>query len=120
LPDDVYPKTATAVRIYKDGAFDGLFQSDDLLFTLYGKFRAYDQQIENDPHSIITPVIADAYISYDAHWSEGKATMSKVDIRFTALDTVVPPSDDPKIQFLCQGHYEPSPSGSCPSNSSSR
>ena len=111
LPEDVFPKSARLLRISKEGSYDGLFASDDILFTLYGKFRAYEEVIQDDPESVITPVIADAYISYDAHWSGGKATMSKADVHFTALDTVAGTADNPKIQFLCQGHYDPAPDG---------
>lgn len=113
-PDDVYPNSATALRISKEGAFSGLFSADDILFTLYGNFRPYDQLIENDPYSVVTPVMADVYVSYDSRWSGGKATMSKVDVRFNALDTLSPPQENPKIQFLCQGSYEPAGGGYIP------
>ncbi|RWO22127.1 hypothetical protein [Mesorhizobium sp.] len=114
LPDDVYHKSGTVLRIYKEGGWGGLFHGDDILFTVHGEFRPYEVLVEDesgDPSSWVTPVLADVYVTYDSAASGGKATLSKVDIHVTALDTVRPPSENPRIRFVCQGSYEPAPSG---------
>lgn len=110
LPEDVHHRSRTVLEVYKEGALAGLFSRDNIFFTLHGDFRPYEQLIEDDPASIVPPVMADVYVTYDARMTSGvgaKAAMSKVDVHFNALDMVRPPAEDPRIRFVCQGHYEP-------------
>jgi hypothetical protein len=91
-----------------------MYPADDILFSLHGDFRAYEVWIENDPNSVVTPVMANVYVTYDSRWSGGKAAATKLDIHFNALDTVFPPIEDPMIRYVCQGHYEPAGGGYIP------
>jgi hypothetical protein len=113
LPDDAYSKSKTVLYIHKEGAWAGMYPADDIWFSLHGHFRAYEQLIENDPHSVVTPVMANVYVTYDAQLGS-KAAATKVDVRFNALNTAFPPANDPRIRYVCQGHYEPAGGGHIP------
>src|ERR1035437_5340155 len=63
VPGDVYSKTRQVTFIHKTGS---LYASDEITFVMHGEFRAYDQPIENDPNSIVMPVMANVYVDLDS------------------------------------------------------
>jgi hypothetical protein len=105
LVDDAVSKSKMVAYIHKSGY---VYQSDAISFSVYGEFRAYDQVIENDPNSVVTPVMANVYIDLD---QSDKAGLTELDIRFTALNTAFGTAEDPRIRFVCDGHYDPAGSG---------
>jgi hypothetical protein len=104
VDEDVVSKMNAVASIGKTGA---LF-SDAISFYVHGEFRAYDQPIENDPNSLVMPVMANVYVDLQ---SSEKATLTELEIHFTALQTPFGTADDPRIRFLCEGHYDPAGTG---------
>lgn len=110
LSDDVFSKSGQVLVISKSGGLNGLYAGDNIPFAVHGDFRAYDQVIENDPASIVMPVMANVYVSYEPSLSE-KATLTEVEVHFTALDTIFGKAEDPRIRYVCEGHYDPAGPG---------
>lgn len=106
LPDDAYDNSRSAAFIHKSGGMDGLFADDNMNFTVHGNFRPYSQVVEDDPASVVTPVLANVYVSYEPGFSQ-KATETELEIHFTALNTAFSTAEDPRVRFVCQGHYDP-------------
>ncbi len=105
VPEDASPKTQAVASIGKLGS---LYASDNITFLVHGDFRAYDQTIEDDPNSIVTPVMANVYIDLD---SSEKAGLTELEIKFSALQVPYGTGQDPRIRFLCEGHYDPAGTG---------
>jgi hypothetical protein len=105
VPEDANSKEVMVANVHKAGS---LYASDELTFSVYGQFRAYDQTIIDDPNAIVTPVMANVYIDLT---SSEKAGLSELEIHFTALQTPYGNGTDPRIRFLCEGHYDPAGSG---------
>lgn len=105
VPDDAVLKTQQVAYIHKLGS---LYASDDITFFVHGNFRAYSQSIEDDPNSIVMPVLANVYVDLE---DSQKAELTELEIHFTALETPYGTAQDPRIRFLCEGHYDPAGSG---------
>jgi hypothetical protein len=105
VPDDAYPKIGSVAGI---GKFGSLYHGDSIEFNLHGEFRPYDQLIEDDPNSVVTPIMANVYVDL---YSSEKAGSSELEIHFTALKTPYGTAKDPRIRFLCEGHYDPAGTG---------
>jgi hypothetical protein len=105
VPGDAYPKIGSVAEIFKLGS---LYHRDTFEFNLRGEFRPYDQLIEDDPNSVVTPIMANVYVDL---YSSEKAGASELEIHFTALKTPYGTAKDPRIRFLCEGHYDPAGTG---------
>jgi hypothetical protein len=105
---DAYPREHTAAFIYKQGE---LF-TDELTFEVHGDFRAYDQQILEDPNSIVWPVMANVYITLAGALAANKiSSKSELSIAFKAMETAYGTPQDPRVRFLCEGHFDPALTG---------
>jgi hypothetical protein len=105
VDDTIYSRTQPIASIHKSGY---VYHSDDIVFYVHGEFRAYDQLILNDPNSVVTPVMANVYVDLD---HSEKAGLTQLEIHFTALQTPFGSPEDPRIRFVCDGHYDPAGSG---------
>lgn len=94
VPDDAYPKIGIVAGIGKVGS---LYHGDSIDFNLHGEFRPYDQLIEDDPNSVVTPIMANVYVDL---YSSEKAGSSELEIHFTALKTAYGTAKDPRIPIL--------------------
>jgi hypothetical protein len=110
LPDDANDRSQTVAWIHKTGGLDGLLADDSIYFTVHGNFRPYSQVILDDPASVVTPVLANVYVSYYSALGQ-KATETQLEIHFTALDTAFNSAEDPRVRFICEGHYDPAGPG---------
>ena len=103
--DDAYPKTNQVAYFGKQG----YVYTDKVWFELHGEFRPFEQLIEGDPNSITMPVMANVYITL-AQFSD-MSSKSELSISFKAMDTAYGTAEDPRIRFLCEGHYDPALTG---------
>jgi hypothetical protein len=107
VPDDAYPHSKTVAYFYKEAS---LFAGDRIAWGMHGNFRPFFQLVEGDPNSITPPVIANVYVGLD---SVDKADRSELEIHFKALETPYGTPEDPRIRFLCEGHYDAAGTGEC-------
>jgi hypothetical protein len=102
---DAYAKTNAAAYIGKHG----YVYTDSVNFDLHGDFRAYDQQILDDPNSIVWPVMANVNITLGS--LSDMSSKSELSIAFKAMATAYGTPEDPRLRFLCEGHYDPALTG---------
>lgn len=108
VPDDAYNASKTAVWFSRA---NGLFGNEGLVFSVYGNFRQFEQKIEGDPDSVTKPVMANVYFDLERVLDE-MSSKSELSVSFKALEKPYLPSpEDPRIRFVCEGHYDPLGSG---------
>lgn len=105
VPEDAYAGQQAVLFVHKQGY---AYHDDQITFMVSGNFRAYDQLIEGDPHSITMPVLANVGVHLE---QVKKAGLTTLEVGFAAYPTPYGTPEDPRIRFHCEGHYDPAGSG---------
>lgn len=100
VPEDAYQRSRGALWLYKQQQF---YEDDSIQFSLRGYFRELEDLVIGDDHVDAMPVMANVDIYLDRVEKSG---LTEVEVSFRAERQPHGTPEDPRIRFLCEGHFD--------------